>query len=641
MTTTTAEPVSTGPGQVERKPLMTGNALLMMNLGFFGVQFSFGLTQSAVNPLFLLIGASPGQLPILNLAGPVTGLVIQPLIGAISDRTWSPRWGRRRPFITGGAILCAIILFLFPFVGVLWLGVICFWLLDAGNNTSMEPYRAFISDRLPKSQLARGFLTQSMFTGAGAVLANLSLFFLQKISALEKTAGNGVPYWMYVCFMIGTVCILLTVLTAMARTKELTPSDEDIEEMRSGPKGVGGFVHDIRDAVKTMPVAMHKIGVVFVFQWFAMFVYWQFLAVSLGETVFGATPEQGGPAWDSAIAWSGLMNGAYNFVTMISALFLVGLAQMIGAKRVHAIALGLAAVALIWLGHIHNQYVALVPMIGLGIFWASAVGIPYLMVASMVPAKRTGVYMGILNMMIVVPMLIETVTFGWIFNHLLHNKGSNAIILAGALMAIGAVAMLWVNPPDEADESPIMPLGGKRSITVYDRVVVGSDGTPTSLYAVDRAAEVAQAAQARLIVVTAYREGAPAASSTAEGMHRDLYGVEAAREALTKSVTGLTRERARYIEQRLVAGDPAQALLDAVGANPANLIVVGNRGLGASQGQLLGSVPANVVKNAVCDVLVVQTSALDEERIFRTAPAAQADPIGTSAGGDPGADSGG
>jgi len=641
MTTTTAEPVSTGPGQVERKPLMTGNALLMMNLGFFGVQFSFGLTQSAVNPLFLLIGASPGQLPILNLAGPVTGLVIQPLIGAISDRTWSPRWGRRRPFITGGAILCAIILFLFPFVGVLWLGVICFWLLDAGNNTSMEPYRAFISDRLPKSQLARGFLTQSMFTGAGAVLANLSLFFLQKISALEKTAGNGVPYWMYVCFMIGTVCILLTVLTAMARTKELTPSDEDIEEMRSGPKGVGGFVHDIRDAVKTMPVAMHKIGVVFVFQWFAMFVYWQFLAVSLGETVFGATPEQGGPAWDSAIAWSGLMNGAYNFVTMISALFLVGLAQMIGAKRVHAIALGLAAVALIWLGHIHNQYVALVPMIGLGIFWASAVGIPYLMVASMVPAKRTGVYMGILNMMIVVPMLIETVTFGWIFNHLLHNKGSNAIILAGALMAIGAVAMLWVNPPDEADESPIMPLGGKRSITVYDRVVVGSDGTPTSLYAVDRAAEVAQAAQARLIVVTAYREGAPAASSTAEGMHRDLYGVEAAREALTKSVTGLTRERARYIEQRLVAGDPAQALLDAVGANPANLIVVGNRGLGASQGQLLGSVPANVVKNAVCDVLVVQTSALDEERIFRTAPAAQADPIGTSAGGDAGADSGG
>src|SRR5689334_14669013 len=431
MTTTTAESPSTGSGQVERKPLMTSGAILMMNLGFFGVQFSFGLTQSAVNPLFLLIGARPDQLPILNLAGPVTGLVIQPLIGAISDRTWSPRWGRRRPFVTGGAILCALILFIFPFVGVLWLGVICFWLLDAGNNTSMEPYRAFISDRLPKSQLARGFLTQSMFTGAGAVLANLSLFFLQKVSALDKTAGNGVPYWMYVCFMIGTVCILLTVLTAMARTRELTPSDEDLAEMRSQPKGVGGFVGDIRDAVKAMPIAMHKIGVVFLFQWYAMFIYWQFLAVSLGETVFHATPEQGGPAWGSAIAWSGLMNGAYNFVTMVSALFLVGFARKIGAKRVHAIALGLAAVALIWLAHISNQYIALISMIGLGIFWASAVGIPYLMVASMVPAKRTGVYMGILNMMIVVPMLIETVTFGWIFKHLLSGKGSNAILVAG------------------------------------------------------------------------------------------------------------------------------------------------------------------------------------------------------------------
>ena len=184
--------------------------------------------------------------------------------------------------------------------------------------------------------------------------------------------------------------------------------------------------------------------------------------------------------------------------------------------------------------------------------------------------------------------------------------------------------MLWVNPPDEQDESPIVPLGGRRSITVYDRVVVGSDGTPTSLYAVDRAAEVAQAAQARLVVVTAYRDDGPGGGATSAGMHRDVFGADAARSALQESITGLTRERARDIDQRLVAGDPAQALLDVVGANPANLIVVGNRGLGASEGQRLGSVPSNVVKNAICDVLVVQTSALDEDRLFgaqRVAPA--------------------
>jgi maltose/moltooligosaccharide transporter len=203
------------------------------------------------------------------------------------------------------------------------------------------------------------------------------------------------------------------------------------------------------------------------------------------------------------------------------------------------------------------------------------------------------------------------------------------MILAGVLLGIGAVAMLWVNPPDEADESPIMPLGSKRSITVYDRVVVGSDGTPTSLYAVDRAAEVAQAAQARLIVVTAYNDSEPGqASGTTSKAHQDLYGVEAARRALAKSVTGLTRERARYIEQRLVPGDPAQALLDTVGGNPASVIVVGNRGLGAAEGQLLGSVPGDVVKNAVCDVIVVQTSALDEDRMFAEKPATVADGAG-------------
>jgi maltose/moltooligosaccharide transporter len=622
-TTTTPEPVSTGTGEVERKPLMDGRAILMMNLGFFGVQFSFGLTQSAVNPLFLLIGASPDQLPILNLAGPITGLVIQPLIGAISDRTWSPRWGRRRPFITAGAILCSIILFAFPFVGALWLGVICFWLLDAGNNTSMEPYRAFISDRLPKSQLARGFLTQSMFTGAGAVLANLSLFFLQKVSAMQKEAGNGVPYWMYTCFFIGTFCILLTVLTAMARTKEITPSDEDLEEIRNTPKGLHHAITDIASAVREMPVAMHKIGLVFAFQWYAMFIYWQFLAVSLGETIFGATPEEGGRAWEDAIAWSGLLNGAYNFVTMVSALFLVGLAQRIGAKRVHAVALGLAAGGLMWLANISSQALSLIPMIGVGIFWASAVGVPYLMVASMVPAKRTGVYMGILNMMIVVPMLVQTVTFGWIFSHLLDSKGSNALMLAGILMAIGAVAMLWVDPPAEADESPIVPLGAARSITVYDRVVVGSDGTPTSLYAVDRAAEVAEAAQAKLVVVTAYNANEPGVSPSPSGQHRELHGIDAARQALQRSVSELTRQRVRYVEQHLVAGDAAQALLDTVGPNPANLIVVGNRGLGAVEGQLLGSVPGNVVKNATCDVLIVQTSALDEERLFGAEQRAQ------------------
>jgi maltose/moltooligosaccharide transporter len=194
--------------------------------------------------------------------------------------------------------------------------------------------------------------------------------------------------------------------------------------------------------------------------------------------------------------------------------------------------------------------------------------------------------------------------------------------------------MLWVNPPEEADESPIMPLGARRSITVYDRVVVGSDGTPTSLYAVDRAAELAEAAQARLVVVTAYRDDdAGEASRPGDRVHHDLHGLQAATKAMNKSVAGLTRDRVRYIDQRLVRGDAAQALLDTVGRNPANLIVVGNRGLGAQDGQLLGSVPGDVVKNAYCDVLVVQTSALDENRLFAAHPVDAAAPSWSERGG--------
>jgi maltose/moltooligosaccharide transporter len=583
------------------RPLLTRGSILMMNVGFFGVQYSFGLTQTAVNPLFTLIGATPDELPILNLAGPVTGLLIQPLIGAASDRHWSPRWGRRRPFIISGAILCAIILLLFPFVSALWLGVICLWLLDAGNNTSMEPYRALISDKLPHSQLARGFLTQSMFTGAGAVLANLSLFVFQKV--LGGTAANGVPFWVYTCFWLGAVCILATVLVAMLRTKEIPPTSEELEKLRAAPKGLRHAVADIAAAVREMPESMHKIGLVFCFQWYAMFIYWQFVALSVGESVFNTAPEQ--PGWEEAISWSGLMNATYNFFTLLTALFLVGFCQRYGGKYVHAVCLGIAAVSLAALSQISIQWLSLIPMIGLGICWASMVGVPYLMVASMVPRERTGVYMGILNMMIVVPMLVETVTFGWIYKHLLGGKATSAMLVAGVLLALAAVSMLWVNPPHTSEESDFMPLG-RHHLSVYRDVVVGTDGTDASMFAVDRAHAVAAEADAHVLVVSAYNPGPPPTGEAQAGARREIYGKEAALTALQRAVKHLTTDRVRNISTRMEAGDPAEVLLDAAGPDHRSLIVVGNRGLGAKEGHELGSVPAEVVRRATSDVLIVQ-----------------------------------
>lgn len=586
----------------ERLPLMNFSRILAMNVGFFGVQFSFGLTQSAISPLFLAMGANGHDLPILNLAGPMTGLLIQPLIGAWSDKTWHPRWGRRRPFIIGGMLLCLATLIAFPFISALWMGVLCLWLLDAGNNTSMEPYRALISDRLPKSQLAKGFLVQSMFTGAGAVLANLSLFFFQR--TLPGEAANGVPFWAYVCFAIGAVCIVGTVLFSMLSTKEVTPPAEELEEIRNSKVTPVGMVTDLWRAVKEMPLAMHKIGIVFVFQWYAMFIYWQFVSVSLAETVYGVGPHD--PGYQQAAGLAGLANGAYNFFCMITSLFLLSFVVKYGGKKVHAACLALAAASLVWLTTIQSEYLIILPMIGFGICWASMVGVPYLMVASMVPKERNGVYMGILNMMIVVPMLVQTVTFGWIFENVLDSKGTNAMLMAAALLGCAAIAMLWVNAPNESDDSSLVPLAAPRELTIYNRVIVGSDGSPSSLYGVQRAMGVADAAAAKLVVVTAYNKDIAVEVDTPSGGHVYLSGEAAGQRALKATVDELNRHRIHSFETRLVEGGPAEVLLEVAGNDPASVIVVGNRALGAAKGQSLGEIPAKVVANAQCDVIVVQ-----------------------------------
>jgi maltose/moltooligosaccharide transporter len=598
---------------LEHKPLMTSRNIFMMNAGFFGVQFSFALTQTAVSPLFQAMGAEAHDLPILNLAGPMTGLLIQPLIGAMSDRTWSPRWGRRRPYVLGGAVVMILLCLVFPFISILWLGVLGLWLLDAGNNTSMEPYRALISDRLPKNQLARGFLIQSMLTGAGAVLSNFSIFAFQK--AAPGIAPNGIPYWAYICFWLGAICIFITMFIAMRKRVELDPTAEELEHMQSGSGGPAGFVKDIAEAVKVMPLAMHKIGLVFMFQFYAMFIYWQFLAPSVGQSVFGIT-DQHDPAYQEAVGWTGLLNGSYNLVTAITALALLPLVHRFGGKYTHAACLVIGGLSMAWLSTADSQAMSILPMIGVGIMWASIVGVPYLMVASMVPAGRSGIYMGILNMMIVVPMLLETVTFGWIVKNLLDSDPTKAMLVAGILMLLGAVAMLWVKVPSDADESSIVPLGAPNgSLSTYHGVIVGSDGTEHTLYGVHRAMEIAASANARLTIVTAYLDiGTPDPDKHRE----EIYGEEAALHALRRTVDDLNHYRVREYDSLIVKGDVADALLMASKGHKRHLIVVGNRGLGAHGEGLLGSVAAKVVKNAKSDVIVVQTSdTSDDERLLR------------------------
>jgi maltose/moltooligosaccharide transporter len=414
-----------------------------MNVGFFGIQYSFGLQQSAVNPIYDFLGASPDEIPLLNLAGPVTGLLIQPFIGALSDSTWHPRWGRRKPYFFIGALLCSICLLLYPFSSSLWMAASLLWILDAGNNTAMEPYRAFVADKLNEDQQPTGFQMQSFFTGFGQTLANLSLFIFPLIF-IGKTGS--LPTWVYASFFLGAICSIGSIWWSMRTTSEIEPTAEELAQIRARKISVTESVVEIFQAIKVMPKVMWQLALVYLFQWYALFCYWQNSSKSIALSVWNATPKDNPELYEKAVSWTGLVNGWYNIVTFLSALALANFAKKYGAKSVHMICLLLAAIGFLAFPHIENKNLLFFAISGFGVGWASMMGIPYLLVVSDIPKERYGVYMGIINMMIVIPMILQNISFGYILKHFLDNDPRNAIAFAGVLLAIAAVATAFIKP---------------------------------------------------------------------------------------------------------------------------------------------------------------------------------------------------
>ena len=413
-----------------------------MNVGFFGIQYSFGLQQSAVNPIYDFLGASPDELPLLNLAGPLTGLLIQPIIGALSDKTWLPKLGgRRKPYFFIGALVCSLALFLFPFSSSLWMAAGLLWILDAGNNTAMEPYRAFIADKLDESQQPTGFQAQSFFTGFGQTLANVSLFIFPLI--FIGTTGK-LPTWVFASFFLGAVCSIASVWWSSHTTKEIPPTEEELQKIQAEKVNLLTPFIDIFTAVKDMPKVMWQLALVYLFQWYALFCYWQNSSKSIALSVWNTSPEKDMKLYGEAVSWTGLVNGWYNVVTFLVAFLLVGFAKKYSAKYVHFTCLFLAAIGFLVFPHIENKYLLFPAITGFGIGWASMMGIPYLMVVSNIPKERYGVYMGIINMMIVIPMFIQTITFGYIMKHFLNNDARSAITFAGILLILSAVFTLFI-----------------------------------------------------------------------------------------------------------------------------------------------------------------------------------------------------
>ena len=413
--------------------------ILNMNVGFFGIQYSFGLQQSAVNPIYDFLGAAPDEIPLLNLAGPVTGLLVQPIIGALSDKTWHPKFGRRKPYFLLGAILCSLALLAFPFSSSLWMAAGLLWILDAGNNMAMEPYRAFVADKLIEEQQPLGFQMQSFFTGFGQTLANLSLFIFPLIF-IGKTGS--LPTWVYASFFLGAVCSIGSILWSMKTTSEIPPTEEELLIMKSKKGGFAEPIVEIFSAIKDMPKVMWQLALVYMFQWYALFCYWQNSSKSIALSVWNATPKSNPEAYEKAVSWTGLVNGWYNIVTFLIAFALVGFAKKYSAKYVHAFCLLLAAIGFLVFPHIENKNLLFFAITGFGIGWASMMGIPYLMVVADIPKERYGVYMGIINMMIVIPMIIQNLSFGYILKHFLNNDARNAITFAGILLILATLFTL-------------------------------------------------------------------------------------------------------------------------------------------------------------------------------------------------------
>jgi len=422
---------------------MTLRQIMLMNFGFFGIQYSFGLQQTAINPIFNILKPDPSILPYLNMAGPITGLIVQPIIGAMSDRTWVPGLGRRRPYFLIGAIGCSLCLFLYPHVTALWMAVLLLWLLDISNNTAMEPFRAFIADTVPENQQSTGFLMQSVFTGLGITLANISLYLLKQVGWLNQTSEVGIPYWVFGSFYIGAVCSIGSVLVTVLTTPEREPSPQEMAAIKAQPRGPVHAVKEIFSAIKEMPKPLWQLASVYLFQWYALFIYWQYISHSLVKSVWNSTSADK-IAYQEAFAWTGLVNASYNVVTFISAFGLMWMARKYAAKYVHAFAVTLAALALLSIPHIGNKYLMFVPMIGFGVGWASMMGVPFMIVVNSIPKERYGVYMGIVNMMIVIPMFIQTLTFSTVYEKLLGADPANAMTFAGVFLAIAAALTLTI-----------------------------------------------------------------------------------------------------------------------------------------------------------------------------------------------------
>lgn len=425
------------------KPRLSLLRIIEMNIGFFGLQFSFGLQQANMGPIYGFLGAEEATMPLLWLAGPMTGLLVQPLIGAMSDRT-SSRFGRRTPYFLIGAIICSISLFLMPYSSALWMAASLLWILDAGNNITMEPYRAYVADRLVPDQRSIGFLTQSAFTGLAQTLSYLAPTLLTSFVARDVLDANGIPVVVKIAFIIGAILSISTIAWSVWRVPELPMTDGEKAALADKPLTPTATLSDIVSAIREMPRAMRQLSLAMLCQWYAMFAYWQYITFSVGRSLYD-TSDASSSAFRDATLTTQQAGALYNFIAFLGALVLIPVVRKLGARSTHAFCLTASGTAMLLIPGVETPAALFMLMLGIGIGWAGMMGNTYVMLADVIPPERTGIYMGIFNMFIVIPMLIQTLTMPLFYGPLLGGDPRNVMLLGGGLMILGAIATMFVD----------------------------------------------------------------------------------------------------------------------------------------------------------------------------------------------------
>jgi maltose/moltooligosaccharide transporter len=430
-----------------QKPQLSFWQIWNMSFGFLGIQFGWGLQMANMSPIYKYLGAKDSQIPLLWLAAPLTGLIVQPIIGAMSDRTWGPL-GRRRPYFLVGAILSSLALVLMPNCSALWMAAGLLWILDASINVSMEPFRAFVADKLPEQQHGAGFAMQSFFIGVGAVIAGMLPWMLRNwfhVSS-DTSVGNAIPLNVKISFYIGAAAFLTAVLWTIFTTREYPPTDlEAFRRKKAMSRGLVHFLGEIFSALRETPRAMKQLALVQFFTWLGLFCMWLHFSNAV-PVLFGSSDPASEP-FKRGAEWAGVCYAVKDGVTFVAAFALMALSRKMARRRIHGICLALGGLGLLAVGFIqgeeHKNFLLVALALG-GVAWASILSMPYAILAGALPASRMGVYMGIFNFFIVLPEIIAALTFGPLVKKFLGGNLVHAVMAGGMFMIIAAVLAQFV-----------------------------------------------------------------------------------------------------------------------------------------------------------------------------------------------------